>query len=115
MNPRNLLSLKINGIDCDGLNDEDKKRIEKIGYWRWLDEESIKQLDRKKEKHELPIITEKLATEARKKKLPYVDRGMKPENWRKNAIKRKVTIAAVRAKHKAKKAAEKLAKKAEKV
>ena len=33
-----LADLKINGIDCYGLNMEDQKRIEEIGLWRWMDE-----------------------------------------------------------------------------
>ena len=33
-----LADLKINSIDCYGLNKEDQKRIEEIGLWRWMDE-----------------------------------------------------------------------------
>ena len=33
-----LATLKINEIDCYGLNKEDQKRIEEIGLRRWMDE-----------------------------------------------------------------------------
>ena len=31
-----LADLKINSIDCHGLNKEDQKRIEEIGLWCWM-------------------------------------------------------------------------------
>ena len=33
-----LADLKINSIDCYGLNKSDQKRIEEIGLWCWMDE-----------------------------------------------------------------------------
>lgn len=38
MNPRSLAELKVNGIDCYGLNCSDQRRIAKVGFWAWLDE-----------------------------------------------------------------------------
>lgn len=38
MNQRSLTDLKINAIDCFGLNESDQQRIAEIGYWDWLDE-----------------------------------------------------------------------------
>jgi len=43
-NGRSLFELKINGIDCYGLNQGDQRRIEQIGYWNWIDEVATKQL-----------------------------------------------------------------------
>jgi hypothetical protein len=40
MNSHSLHHLKINGIDCYGLNEHDRQRIEQIGYWNWLDEQA---------------------------------------------------------------------------
>lgn len=78
MNPKSLQSLKINGIDCHGLNPEDKKRIASIGYWKWLDEAAVKQLARFRLKKDTPIITNaKLADEAREKQVPGQKRGPK--------------------------------------
>jgi hypothetical protein len=48
MNPRSLSSLKTNRVNCDCLPDDDKRRIEAIGFWRWLDEAADRQLAQRK-------------------------------------------------------------------
>lgn len=73
MNPRNLKSLALNGIDCFHLSETDRKKIESIGYYRWCDETAVRQLDRLRMKSELPIITNRkladLAMESRESRL----------------------------------------------
>jgi len=40
MNDRSITELRINHIDCTALPAETQRRIQQIGFYRWLDEQA---------------------------------------------------------------------------
>ena len=41
MKTQSLFELKINGIDCYGLNEGDRRSIQELGFYRWLEHQSF--------------------------------------------------------------------------